>query len=159
MVAPLKLFSVAGSQTWYIAEYDPGDGILWGFCESGLGADCDEFGSVSLAELAELGGVIERDRHYTPRSFGEIRANLLRPLGAAAVIACEFCVQGAEIISQRAVVNAEARNRRDRRVHNGPLELNGRAILRLLLKQGFHARALAADTESPDLAGGDRVFQ
>lgn len=50
---PLKLFDPSGRGTWYITEFD-GKDIMFGFCVSPLGPDCDELGYMSLQEMSEV---------------------------------------------------------------------------------------------------------
>ena len=48
----VKLFNPCGAATWLLTEIDPDDEtVAWGLCDLGMG--CPEFGTVSLAELAE----------------------------------------------------------------------------------------------------------
>lgn len=74
----LKLFGIgtAGAADYYIVEADLEDGTLWGFC-CPMGWEMGEWGPVSLHELEALrwGSIpaIERDIHWTPVKFGEIR--------------------------------------------------------------------------------------
>ena len=60
---PLKLFNPTGAGTWYITEYNPDTGIMFGWCDLGMGYP--ELGYVSLDELKEFRGSfglgIERD--------------------------------------------------------------------------------------------------
>lgn len=65
-----------GACDWWVAEYDPEDGRAFGFACLGdpQGA---EWGYVDLAELEPIcvqGGlaVVERDMHWTPKTFKEI---------------------------------------------------------------------------------------
>lgn len=62
------------SQDWYIAELDPETGEAMGYCDLGLGFP--EWGYVFLPELEEvLVGftIIERDCHWVPKPFKEIK--------------------------------------------------------------------------------------
>lgn len=64
----VKYFFPAGRYTLYVteAELDGDDATLFGYCLSPLGADCDEWGYASLAELRDVrvrGLTIERDLH------------------------------------------------------------------------------------------------
>jgi hypothetical protein len=47
----VKFFLSGSKWTWYIAEYDPEEDILWGYCKSGLGEGYDEFGTMCLHDL------------------------------------------------------------------------------------------------------------
>ena len=75
-LATVKFFG-SGRWTWYASEFD-GDDTFFGYVESGLGSDCDEFGYFSLSELTAMrfrpfGLPVERDRYWSPRTFQEIR--------------------------------------------------------------------------------------
>lgn len=59
----------------FALEYDPAQRIFWGYVESGLDPNFDEFGSFPLDELAAMGAVIERDLYFDPTPIGQIRAN------------------------------------------------------------------------------------
>jgi superfamily II DNA or RNA helicase len=73
-----KLFDAFGSATWWLTEYDAKERIGFGFV---TGLDYDEWGTVSIDELAELhaglSGMpgsaprIEVDRYFRPRSKDE----------------------------------------------------------------------------------------
>lgn len=60
---PLKLFNPCGAATWYITEMDPESGLMFGWCDLGMG--CPELGYVSLDEIKSVrlpfGLSIERD--------------------------------------------------------------------------------------------------
>ncbi|KQX26601.1 transposase [Variovorax sp. Root434] len=63
----VKLFTPDAGATWLLTEVDPEDhGIAFGLCH--LGQGFPELGSVSLAELAEVRGIlglpIEQDPHF-----------------------------------------------------------------------------------------------
>ena len=71
----VKYFSPYTGYTFFVTEFD-GDDVLFGYCLSPAGPDCDEWGYASLRELAGLvvyGTVpaIERDMHYGPKKVGE----------------------------------------------------------------------------------------
>lgn len=95
-----KLFDIAGSASWYLTEYDPDEEIGFSYV---TGMDYDEWGSVSIAELAALrlsfergettgnttrvhprtftgdrqsGGIprIEVDKWFKPMRFSELKA-------------------------------------------------------------------------------------
>jgi len=64
----VKYFFPAGRYTFYVTEAEPDgdDWLLFGYCISPLGPDCDEWGYASLAELSSVfvrGLAIERDLH------------------------------------------------------------------------------------------------
>lgn len=79
---PLKLFDPCGLGTWFITEFD-GKDIMFGYCVSPLGPDCDELGYMSLKEIEEvvgpLGVGIKRDLWWNPETTldkvmsGEVR--------------------------------------------------------------------------------------
>jgi hypothetical protein len=63
----VKLFDPCGAGTCLLTEIDPADeDVAWGLCDLGMGLQ--EFGTVSLTELAEyrgrLGLGVERDLHF-----------------------------------------------------------------------------------------------
>lgn len=71
----LKLFSSFGRYTFYVTEFD-GEDTLFGYCLSPAGADLDELGYASFAELEQatvLGGVpaIERDCYWDAKPLSE----------------------------------------------------------------------------------------
>lgn len=75
-VARAKLFAPGSRYTFSATEFDPADDLLYGYCVSALGADCDEWGYSSLQELAESARngstpMIERDCYWTPRPVRE----------------------------------------------------------------------------------------
>lgn len=79
-VAVIKLFDPCGRFTFYVLEgrQEPdGDLLLFGFCRSALGPDCDELGYASLQELESvrrpLGLGIERDLYFRRTPLSEIR--------------------------------------------------------------------------------------
>ncbi|WP_280811693.1 DUF2958 domain-containing protein [Variovorax boronicumulans] len=66
-VPVVKLFTPDAGATWLLSEIDPEDhGIAFGLCDPGLGFP--ELGCVSLAELAEVRGMlglpIAQDSHF-----------------------------------------------------------------------------------------------
>ncbi|MEK6373189.1 MAG: DUF2958 domain-containing protein [Acidobacteriota bacterium] len=68
-VVVVKYFFPAGRYTLFVteAEFDDEDVLLYGYCISPLGPDCDEWGYASLAELQSLrvrSLTIERDLHF-----------------------------------------------------------------------------------------------
>lgn len=65
----LKLFTPDAGATWLLSEIDPEDpDMAFGLCDLGLGFP--ELGRVSLAELAQVRGMlqlpIEQDLHFRP---------------------------------------------------------------------------------------------
>ena len=71
----VKLFTPDAQASWLLTEIDPEyPDIAFGLCDLGIG--CPELGSVSLAELRGLRGVlglpVERDRYFTAKmTLGE----------------------------------------------------------------------------------------
>lgn len=69
---PLKLFLPGGRWTWYITEYDPKEGLMFGYVKSGLDPNFDELGYSSLEELEELKGpyglTVERDMYWNDKT-------------------------------------------------------------------------------------------
>lgn len=79
-VAVVKLFDPCGRYTFYVLEgrrEADGDLLLFGFCRSPLGPDCDEMGYVSLRQLERVRGPfglgIERDLYFNPTPLSKIR--------------------------------------------------------------------------------------
>lgn len=68
-----KLFTPWSNWTWYIAQYDPQTGMMFGLC---IGHE-KEWGYVSLHELEEIRGPaglkIERDIHFKPCKASELK--------------------------------------------------------------------------------------
>ena len=63
----VKLFTPDAGATWLLTEIEPdAPDIAWGLCDLGVG--CAEFGTVSLAELADVRGClglpVERDLSF-----------------------------------------------------------------------------------------------
>ena len=79
-----KFFNPTGAQTWLAAEYDPENreffGPVWMFPDVGW-----EWGYFSLDELQSVKGRfglgIERDLHFRPAKFSEVRAEMARTHG------------------------------------------------------------------------------
>ena len=67
---PLKLFNPCGAATWFITEMDPETGVMFGWCDLGMGMP--ELGYVNLDELKSVrlpfGLKIERDIHWNPNT-------------------------------------------------------------------------------------------
>ena len=71
-IAKVKLFALGSSWTWYIAAYDPETRNAFALVD---GHEL-EAGVVHIPELLALksfGLPIERDLHWTPRKFSEIK--------------------------------------------------------------------------------------
>jgi Protein of unknown function (DUF2958) len=70
----LKLFTPWRDFTWYIAEYDPESGLMFGYA---TGVFENEWGYISLPELQGVIGPaglrIERDRWFKPVKFSELK--------------------------------------------------------------------------------------
>lgn len=100
-IVHLKLFTAWGRGTWYFTEAnailadgtevpmtdpraaDRSDVMLFGYCLSNLGEDCDEYGYSLLSEFERL-PVIERDRHFAPTQLGELVPKLDKQRAGAA---------------------------------------------------------------------------
>lgn len=69
----VKLFTPDGGGTWFLTEFDPEEGLLFGLCDLGLGFP--ELGYVSLAELEELRGAlglpVEVDLYWGDKPLSE----------------------------------------------------------------------------------------
>jgi len=67
-VAPLKLFDPYGRWTLYVFDIAEDGDTMFGFAVSPLGADCDEWGCSSLAEVSSVKSFgrprIERDKYF-----------------------------------------------------------------------------------------------
>lgn len=67
-----KFFCPWNQWTWYATEYDPEEGIFFGFVHG----DFDEFGNFSLNELQSVRGpfglTIERDLHFGEHTLDEV---------------------------------------------------------------------------------------
>jgi hypothetical protein len=75
-------FATEGTSTFADEDAPSGDDfLLFGYCVSPFGADCDEWGYTTLSELSTVdhrGLRIERDLHlgFAKRSVGELRARI-----------------------------------------------------------------------------------
>ncbi|MBX3109960.1 MAG: DUF2958 domain-containing protein [Fimbriimonadaceae bacterium] len=71
-----RLFALASAATWYVAEFDPEEQLVFGYADLG-DPTCAEWGYVSIAELESLRwlGVprVELDVHFTPTRFAELK--------------------------------------------------------------------------------------
>lgn len=72
-VLQVKFFTPWSRWTWYGVEYDPSEGLFFGYVE-GLE---DEWGYFSLAELQQIRGLfgltVERDLHFKPCTLKELQ--------------------------------------------------------------------------------------
>lgn len=50
---PVVIYHMFSRWTWYVVESD-GKDLIFTYCKSGLGEDCDEWGYASLNELLSL---------------------------------------------------------------------------------------------------------
>lgn len=68
-VVHAKVFG-AGRYTFFITEFDGNDRVF-GYCLSGLGADCDEWGYASVREweTLPLPMLMEVDSHFEPQTM------------------------------------------------------------------------------------------
>lgn len=68
-----KLFTPWSYWTWYVIEFDPEENLCFGYVQ---GHEA-ELGYFDLDELEEIKGPlglkIERDRHFTPTKFSEVK--------------------------------------------------------------------------------------
>lgn len=73
----VKFFDPCGRWTYYVIEFDPADRLLYGYCRSPLGPDCDELGYASLDEIEattnRLGLHMERDFYWTPAPLSKVQ--------------------------------------------------------------------------------------
>jgi len=73
-IVHLKLFTPDGGWTGYFTEFD-GENILFGWS----GFQEKELGYSSLSEIRQVRGrcglPIERDKWFTPKTLGEVKAN------------------------------------------------------------------------------------
>lgn len=72
-IVHVKFFDPCSHWTWYATEFDPEDGIFFGWVDG----DFPELGYFSLEELESsknsLGISIERDIHFTPKTMREVQ--------------------------------------------------------------------------------------
>ena len=71
----VKMHFFMGGADWYIVEYDPTDRIFFGYANLG-DPEMAEWGTISYDELLQLkqGFVqVDRDLHWTPKKFKDIR--------------------------------------------------------------------------------------
>jgi hypothetical protein len=69
-LAYIKVFDPCGRGTWYACEFNPDEGLFFGYVVSPLGPDCDEWGYFDKLELEQvtnrLGLRLERDVWWKP---------------------------------------------------------------------------------------------
>ena len=78
----VKFFYPYGRGTWYVTEAERQDTelteewLFYGYCESPLGPDCDEWGYVLFTELTSIvkfgRPAIERDMYAPPKFMREV---------------------------------------------------------------------------------------
>jgi hypothetical protein len=84
-----KLFTPSSNWTWYVTEYDSVTGNAFGLVEgfeTELGYfNVDELAAIKVPVTIRLGGrgisgtvTVERDRSFTPRTLGVVRAEIDR---------------------------------------------------------------------------------
>ena len=75
--AHIKVFDPCGRGTWYACEFNPEDGLFFGYVLSPLGPDCDEWGYFDKLELEQvtnrLGLGLERDVWWRPGPIPELQ--------------------------------------------------------------------------------------
>jgi hypothetical protein len=79
-LVPVKFFNPTGAGSWFATEYNPAEGLFFGYT-TGLGHD--ELGYFSLAELTSYrgpGGLgIERDLHWNPKTkLSDVKSGKVR---------------------------------------------------------------------------------
>lgn len=65
-----------GGSDWYMAEYDPNDRLFFGYAILNNDHEMAEWGYSSLDELADIsvrGIEVDRDLHWKPKKFRDIR--------------------------------------------------------------------------------------
>ena len=71
-----KFFNPCGRSTWYMTEYDPRDGLAYGFVRGEQDETCDELGYFNLHDLRSIrlrfGLTIERDMHFGRHTLAEV---------------------------------------------------------------------------------------
>jgi len=87
-IAHVKLFIPGSRWTLFVCQHDPAEQIVFGWVVSPLGADCDEWGYASLAEIAALrvplGLPPERDLEFAPAPLPAARCAHARAMGEVA---------------------------------------------------------------------------
>lgn len=70
-----RLFALASAATWFVAEFDPEQGLAFGYADLG-DPTCAEWGHIPVAELESLRwcGVprVELDMNFTPTKFSDL---------------------------------------------------------------------------------------
>jgi hypothetical protein len=80
----VKFFHPLSRYTLYVTEgqlEEDGDWILFGYCVSALGPDCDELGYTSLRELESTvvrGVRVERDMYFGDHTLAEVMKGVAR---------------------------------------------------------------------------------
>jgi hypothetical protein len=146
-----KLFDIGGGASWWLTEYDPESRIA--FCYV-TGMACDEWGSLSLDEVAELrwNGIprIEVDRGFTPIPFSQLKRQLAKEPDAesdpameqsAALLQLDGPVMPlSEFIREFGDGLLESVRRDNPPVYNGEPDLDRDAVMHALLRKPFDAQ-------------------
>ncbi len=74
----IKLFTPDAACTWFFSDYDPDSRMFFGLCDLGMGFP--EMGYAHRDELEALrGGLglpVERDLHWTPKTFNKLQEEI-----------------------------------------------------------------------------------
>ena len=75
-IAHLKFKNVLGRGTWYVTNMGTSedDVLMFGYVESPLGEDCDEWGTFLLSELIKTGAIF-LDQQFTPTPINNLIKN------------------------------------------------------------------------------------
>ena len=74
LIAVVKFFNPFGLGTWYVVEAEKqlnGDYLFYGYVESPITPEFNEFGYFTLFELESV-GIIERDIYFEPTPLKEL---------------------------------------------------------------------------------------
>ena len=72
----VRYIAIFSNWEWLVSEYDPIEGIAFGYVISGLGSDCNEWGYFSIEELEQMNGdnlQIIREEDFQPITFKELQ--------------------------------------------------------------------------------------
>jgi hypothetical protein len=74
-IAQVKLFSPYSGAVWFLTEYNPDEGLAFGWADMGM--DGGELGYIDLNELAGANRrglpLVERDLYWSPRPLSEAK--------------------------------------------------------------------------------------